>query len=472
MRAAPKPPQFPPFLAGIIRRYFFVVPHWHIKAPFPSTVPTLPLYAFGLNHKTAALSVRETVAFPVEAQPAALRALQLASSATEVSLLATCNRTEVYLAGADESVMHRAAAWLVDYAQNGGDGRAVGDVASHIYQLQNEAAANHLFSVAAGLDSMILGEPQILGQVKFCAKVAAETGTLSGPLDRLFQQAFSVAKEVRTDTDLGAASVSMAAAATKLAQQLFGELNQVRVLLIGAGEMVELCAAHFAAQRPKNIVVANRTQTRAAELAVRLSYMSGAKTAEAITLKEVPERLHEFDLVISSTASSLPIIGKGMVENALKLRRRKPMMLVDLAVPRDIEAQVIDLDDVFLYTLDSLGTIIARNMVKREGAVEAAQKIVDTRTAEFMHWLQSRSSVSTIVQLRGKAEEYRQLELTKARKLLQRGDDPAVVLEALSTGLMNKFLHHPLAALNSVDTHEREALAHTIAKLFPASGEE
>jgi glutamyl-tRNA reductase len=437
----------------------------------------LPLYALGLNHKTAALSVRETVAFSVEAQPAALRALQIASMATEVSLLSTCNRTEVYLAGADESVMHKAAVWLVDYARSNANVRSGADVAPHIYQLQHEAAANHLFSVAAGLDSMILGEPQILGQVKFCARVAAETGTLNGPLDRLFQQAFSVAKEVRTDTDLGAASVSMAAATMKLAQQLFGELNQVRILLIGAGEMIELCAMHFAAQRPKCMVVANRTHARAMELAARLGVgLNGAvadvKTTEAITLKEVPERLHEFDLVISSTASSLPIIGKGMVESALKLRRRKPMMLVDLAVPRDIEAQVQNLADVFLYTLDSLGNIIARNMVKREGAVEAAKKIVDTRTAEFMRWLQSRSSVSTIVQLRGKAEEYRQLELVKARKLLLRGDDPAAVLEALSTGLMNKFLHHPLAALNSADAHEREALAATIAKLFPSSDEE
>jgi glutamyl-tRNA reductase len=307
---------------------------------------------------------------------------------------------------------------------------------------------------------MILGEPQILGQVKLAVKIAAEAGMLGGALDRLFQDTFKVAKQVRTDTAIGATSVSMAAAALKLAQQLFGDLRETRLLLIGVGEMIELAATHFTAHAPRSVVVANRTLDRGRELAGRFN-------ATAITLQQLPERIHEFDVVISSTASTLPIIGKGMIESALKQRRHKPMFMVDLAVPRDIEAEVGDLDDVFLYTLDGLGKVIQQNSEKRESAVKEADAIIEIRTAEYMTWLSSRATVPVIQQLRGKADQYRRIELERATRLLARGEDPAKVLEMLANGITNKFLHHPLAALNRATGADREALASALGKLYP-----
>lgn len=414
----------------------------------------MPLYAIGLNHRTAPIEVRERVAFPLEAQRPALEALKAETAAEEITLVSTCNRTEIYFRAADARAAERAGAWLA--AQPSAQGF---DLLPHLYQLAEADVARHAFRVASGLDSMILGEPQILGQVKLAVKVASEAGMLGGALDRLFQETFKVAKQVRTDTEIGATSVSMAAAALKLAQQVFGDLRETRLLLIGVGEMIELAATHFAAHNPRAIVVANRTLERGKELAGRFN-------ATAITLQHVPERIHEFDIVVSSTASTLPIIGKGMIESALKLRRHKPMFMVDLAVPRDIEAEVGKLDDVFLYTLDGLGKIIQQNTEKRESAVREADAIIDVRTSEYMHWLSSRASVPVIQQLRGKADQYRQAELEKAGRLLARGEDPAKVMEMLANGLTNKFLHHPLAALNRASGADREALAEVLGKLY------
>jgi glutamyl-tRNA reductase len=252
----------------------------------------------------------------------------------------------------------------------------------------------------------------------------------------------------------------MAAASLKLAQQLFGDMRDIKLLLIGVGEMIELAATHFAAASPKQIVVANRTLERGQELAHRFN-------ASAITLPQLPERIHEFDAIITSTASSLPIIGKGMIERALKLRRRKPMFIVDLAVPRDVEAEVGELDDIYLYTLDSLGKVIQQNVEKREAAIAEADIIINKRTSEFMHWLQARSTVPIIQQIRGKADQYRLTELERAHKMLAKGEDPARVLEALANGLTNKFLHHPLAALNRSAGAEREALSEMLDKIYP-----
>ncbi len=420
----------------------------------------MPLYALGLNHRTAPIEVRETVAFPLESQRQALSALQATSGAQEVVLVSTCNRSEIYLAGADAAVMSRATDWL---RQVSTANKPV-DIASHLYLLQDSAVTRHAFRVACGLDSMVLGEPQILGQVKLAVKMAGESGTLGSLLNQLFQQTFAVAKQVRSETAIGAASVSMAAAALKLAQQLFGDLRDTTLLLIGVGDMIELAATHFAAQHPRRIVIANRTLERGQALAERF----GAQ-AQAITLKEVPERIHEFDALITSTASTLPIIGKGMIERALKLRKHRPMFMVDLAVPRDIEPEVSDLDDVFLYTLDTLGTIIQQNAEKREAAVREADTIIDRRVAEFMARLNARASVPVIQQLRGKAEQYRQTELVRAQKLLAKGEDPQKVLESLSQGLTNKFLHHPLQALNRAEDSERDELAKTLARLYPDS---
>jgi glutamyl-tRNA reductase len=275
----------------------------------------------------------------------------------------------------------------------------------------------------------------------------------------LFQDTFQVAKTVRSQTAIGTASVSMAAASAKLAMQLFGDMHQVRVLLIGTGEMIQLSAAHFAAFGPKQIVVANRTLAKAEVLAEQFN-------AAAMTLEEVPTRIHEFDVVITSTASTLPIIGKGMIERALKLRRRKPMFLVDLAVPRDIESEVRDIEDVYLHTLDSLGRVIEQNLSTRQAAIAEADIIIEKHTSEFMRWMDARKSVPLIQQLRAKADDYRQLELERAQKMLARGDDPAKVLEMLSHGLTNKFLHHPLKALKDGGAEQRAQVSSVVQDIF------
>ena len=417
----------------------------------------MPLFTIGLNHRTAPIEIRERIVFPLESQRPALESLKRETGADEVALLSTCNRTEIYLRGSEHSVADRVGSWLASQ-----HGSSDVNLAPHLYQLVEAEVTRHAFRVASGLDSMVLGEPQILGQVKLAAKVAAEAGTLGGPLDRLFQETFKVAKEVRSQTEIGATSVSMAAAALKLAQQLFGDLRETKLLLIGVGEMIELAATHFAAHSPKSIVVANRTIERGRALAKRFS-------ATAITLQQLPECIHEFDAVITSTASMLPIIGKGMIESALKQRRHKPIFMVDLAVPRDIEYEVGELDDVFLYTLDTLGKVIQQNAEKRQLAVVAADRIIDIRAGEFMAWLAARASVPIIQQMRGKADQYRQTELERAKRMLAKGEDPARVIEQLAHGLTNKFLHHPLAALNRTQGPEREALQDALEKLFPVT---
>jgi glutamyl-tRNA reductase len=419
----------------------------------------MSLYVLGLNHRTAPVDIREKVAFPNDRQRPALEDLVKTSLAAEAVLVSTCNRTELYLRG-DDAVLIRAAAWL-ESTPNAADLT----LAPHLYQLKDEEATRHAFRVAAGLDSMVLGEPQILGQVRLAVKLAAEAGTLGGPLDRLFQDTFQAAKHIRTDTEIGSTSVSMAAAALKLAQQLFGDMREVKLLLIGVGEMISLAATHFAAQSPKAIVVANRTVSRAKELAA--VFDTTTCSATAISLSEVPDRIQEFDAVITSTASSLPIIGKGMIENALRLRKRKPMFLVDLAVPRDIEAAVGEMEDIYLYTLDILGKVIQENMATREAALVSAEEIVNIHVHQYQQWLTGRGTVPAIQQLRSRADQYRNVELERAQKMLARGDNPQIVLELLAQGLTNKFLHHPMTALKRVSGDERTALAAALEQLYP-----
>jgi glutamyl-tRNA reductase len=313
--------------------------------------------------------------------------------------------------------------------------------------------------MASGLDSMVLGEPQILGQVKQAVRVATDAHTLAGPLNRLFQETFSVAKEVRTRTELGALTVSLPSVAARIAQQLFADISKCSVLLVGAGEMIDLTAVHFAALQPAQIVVANRSLERGRALAARYG-------GSAISLLELPECIHQFDIVITCTASELPLIGKGMIERAMRLRRRRPMYIVDLAVPRDVEADVGRLNDVFLHTLDSLGRIVAGNMSQREAAVEKAEHIIEQRTANFMHWLEARRMVPAICRLRSKADRDRDHELHRAKRALLKGSTPIAVLEAMAQGLTNKFLHSPLSALHTSDSAERERLLGAIGKIF------
>jgi len=410
----------------------------------------MSIYALGLNHQTAPLAVRERVVFHVERLRDALGEVKR-SLAAEAAILSTCNRTELYLENGEPAAV---AQWLAQYHSV-----APEELAQYLYTLPGDRAVRHAFRVASGLDSMVLGEPQILGQMKEAARAAESAGTLGTVLHRLFQRSFAVAKEVRSTTQVGAASVSMAAAAVKLAARIFPSLREQNVLFIGAGEMIELCATHFAAQAPARIAVANRTVERAGRLAARFN-------GRAIELKSLAEQLHEYDVVVSCTASSLPILGKGLVERALKQRRRRPMFMVDLAVPRDIEPEVADLGDVFLYTVDDLAGIVSTNLDARRSSVEQAEVIIDTQVSQFMHWMQVRENVPLIRALRENAEAMRRDEVARALKLLQRGDDPAAVLESLSQGLTNKLMHGPTEVLNQSAGEEQRRLAEALARLF------
>ncbi len=415
----------------------------------------MQLYTIGVNHTTAPISIRENVAFTDANLRHALNDLT-AKNAIEAAILSTCNRTEIYVQSANaEPIVH----WLAKYHR-----LDINSVQPYTYTLSNQDAVKHAFRVASGLDSVVLGEPQILGQFKQSVKIAQDAGTLGTLLHKLFQRTFEVAKEVRTNTDIGGSSISMAAAAVKLAQRIFGDISQQKVLFIGAGEMIELCADHFAAQKPKSMTIANRTLERGESLAEKI--MSQGISSEAILLNDLAHRLCEFDIVITSTASQLPIVGLGMVERAVKARKHRPMFMVDLAVPRDIEPEVAQLDDVFLYTVDDLAQVVNDGMENRQAAALDAETIVTARVETFMHWLKKRDAVPTIKALRDQAESTRQTELEKALKLIQKGESPEKVLEALSNALMNKFLHAPSHALNQAHGDEHAKLENILKQLY------
>jgi glutamyl-tRNA reductase len=370
-----------------------------------------------------------------------------------VAILSTCNRTEIYCAGG-EAQMQQTMAWL---AQSGGV--SAEDLKDHTYALLEADAARHAFRVASGLDSMVLGEPQILGQMKDAVRAASEAGALGTTLNQLFQRSFAVAKEVRSSTEIGAHSISMAAAAVRLASQLFEDLSETRVLFVGAGEMIELCATHFAAKNPKAIAIANRTLERGEKLATQFS-------GEVMRLADLPQRLHEFDVVISCTASTLPLIGLGAVERALKQRKHRPMFMVDLAVPRDIEPEVKSLEDVYLYTVDDLSDVVQTGQANRQAAVAQAEAIIDAGVQSFEHWMDQRSNVPLIQQLNAQSEDWRSAELTRARKAIAKGDDVDAVLESLSRGLTQKMLHGAMAELHAGDAESRERARHAIEHFF------
>jgi len=419
--------------------------------------------ALGLNHTTAPLDLRGRLSFSPEQLTPALRALaeRLQPAAPETAIVSTCNRTELYVAasGAPISELVRPAVdWL---AQHGGV--AGGQLQHHTYVREDSDAARHAFRVAAGLDSMVLGEPQILGQMKQAVRQANDAGTLGTTLHQLFQRSFSVAKEVRTSTEIGAHSISMAAASVRLAGQLFEDLRDIRVLFVGAGEMIELMATHFAARSPKSMAVANRTLERGEKLAHRFG-------AQALRLADLPNRLHEFDAVISCTASTLPIIGLGAVESALKARRRRPIFMVDLAVPRDIEPEVGELNDIYLYTVDDLTTLVQTGGEKRQAAVQQAEAIIDAGVQSFEHWLDQRAAVPLIQALNRQADDWAAVELQRARRLLARGEPVDEVLEALTRGLTHKMLHGTMAELHAAEGSEREHLAGTVSRLFLRQG--
>ena len=416
------------------------------------------LLTLGLNHTTAPLSLREKVAFPGDALCDAVADLRrkLRAVLPETAILSTCNRTEIYCATPSPQEAHAAiAGWMRDRNGLG----AAPPLEEHLYSLPNNQAVRHAFRVASGLDSMVLGEPQILGQMKDAARVAQEADALGTHLHQLFQRTFAVAKEVRSQTEIGAHSVSMAAAAVRLAQRLFEDLRETSVLFVGAGEMIELAATHFVAQHPKRISVANRTAERAEKLAQRFG-------GQPLRLADLSDKLADYDIVVSCTASSLPIIGLGMVERALKARRHRPIFMIDLAVPRDIESEVARLDDVFLYTVDDLGRVVQTGIENRQAAVAQAEAIIETRVDAFMHWMGSRQAVPAIRALHARGEAIKSAELDRARRMLARGEDPLLVIEALANGLSAKFLHGPTTLLQRPGP-EQQQIGALIDRLLP-----
>ncbi len=411
----------------------------------------MELFAFGINYRTAPINLREQVVFSEDVMEHALHDLVAHYPVKEAAIVSTCNRTEVYCS---TEKPEEVTNWLANFHH-----LQIKELEPYLYRLPREQAVKHAFRLASGLDSMVLGEPQILGQIKDAVKSAEQAGTLGTLLHKLFQRTFFVAKEVRTSTEIGVNSVSIAAATARLAERIFGNISEQSILFVGAGEMIELCANHFFSRHPKHATIINRTIERAQSLAFRFS-------ANAVALNELPEQLALHDIVITCTASSLPIIGKGMVERAIKTRKHRPILMVDLAVPRDIEPEVAKLDDVFLYSVDDLAGIVQEGLDLRQSSVIQAEAIIDSNVIDFMRWLESRELVPTIRALRNQVEQYRQHELQRAIKLLKNGNDPQKVMESLSSGLANKFLHMPSSALNQATAGEREDLVELINRLY------
>ncbi|MDX1251325.1 MAG: glutamyl-tRNA reductase [Gammaproteobacteria bacterium] len=411
------------------------------------------LLAVGINHKTAPVDIRERVAFAPHRLPEALHDLQTRSDVAEAAILSTCNRTELVCCAkgdSDDNIVE----WLGDYHHLRSE-----DVAPYVYLHPEQDAVRHLLRVASGLDSLILGEPQILGQMKTAYAAAMQAGTVGTTLGRLFQHTFSVAKQVRTDTAIGSSPVSVAFAAVSLAKQIFGELAGYTVLLIGAGETIELAARHLHENGIGRMIIANRTLEKAHVLASEFN-------GYAIELGEIPTHLAEADIIISSTASPLPILGKGAVERAIKARKHRPMLMVDIAVPRDIEPEVGELRDVYLYTVDDLQEIIQEGLKSRQEAAKQAEEIIDVQVAHFMGWLKSLEAVSTIRAYREQAERVRDDELEKARRLLARGASAEEVLQQLARGLTNKLVHAPSAHMKQAGFEGRFDLLDAARELF------
>lgn len=394
----------------------------------------MTVLALGVNHKSASVELRERLAFTPENLPDALKTVQGDAGCDEAVILSTCNRTEIYCFG-EQANVDSVIKWLAEFHQ-----LPESELKPHLYIHRDVDATRHLMRVASGLDSMVIGEPQILGQVKQAYQQAKSVGTINTYFERMFQQSFSVAKKVRTETDISVNAVSVAFAAVTLAKQVFGSFNDKQVLLVGAGETIELVAKHIYEQGAKDITVANRTLSRAEAVAEQFN-------AKTCTLGQMAEKILEADVVISSTASTLPIIGKGMIEDVLKKRKHRPMFLVDLAVPRDIESQVAELDDAYLYTVDDLQEIVANNMQARSAAAEDAEYIINDKATIFSDWLSSLDSVDLIRDYRQQSLTLKDELLARAMNQLQSGNDPEQVMKELANKLTNKLIHAPTSAL-------------------------
>ncbi|MBL4711330.1 MAG: glutamyl-tRNA reductase [Gammaproteobacteria bacterium] len=413
----------------------------------------MSLITLGINHKTAPLDLRERLAFTPQSLPEALASLKRLDHVEEASILSTCNRTEIYCVTSkdiDQSIVQ----WFSQF--HGLDEHLFTD---HLYSYSHEETIRHAMEVASGLDSMVLGEPQIAGQMKDAYALANEHGTIGQLLGKLFQRAFAVSKQVRTDTDIGSSPVSVAFAAVSLAKQIFGDLKQTTILLVGAGDTIELATRHLHAQGVSKIIIANRSQERAQRLADEFG-------GEAIGLQHIGDHLYRCDIVITSTASPLPIIGKGTVERALKQRKREPIFMVDLAVPRDIEPEINELDDIYLYSVDDLQSVIESNMENRQQAAEQAHEIIDRQVTHFLDWQRSLGATDIIAQIRQHTQDMSSEVLTKAKKQLAAGQKPEEVLEFLANTLTNKFLHQPSTQLRQASQDNRDHILDVAQNLF------
>jgi len=410
--------------------------------------------AFGINHKTASVDVREKVAFDLQQLDKALQALIQMDEVFEAVILSTCNRTEVYCAGDKPLDAQSLLAWLAAYHSID-----LESIASCSFQYHDQQAVLHVMRVASGLDSLVLGEPQILGQLKSAYASALDVSSVGGKLGRLFEYSFSVAKRVRTETAIGENSVSVAAAAVNMARQLFADFSDNSALLIGAGKTTELVARHLRQAGIKRLVIANRTLASAQAL-------SGKVEGEAALLGEIPDLLFDADIIIASTASPLPILGKGAVERALKARKHRPFFMVDIAVPRDIEPQVGDLSDVYLYTVDDLKQVIDENKKSREGAAQEAEEMIRQGCKEFIEKLLASNASDVVRRFRAQAEALQQRELEKAIRALNGGSDAESVLRNMSRTLTNKLIHEPTVQVRKAAADGRHEVGETLLDLF------
>lgn len=413
----------------------------------------MTLIAYGINHATAPIEVRERVSFGNDIVSDALAELKHQNGVHEAAILSTCNRTELYCS-VDHDNNHNPVEWLHNF-----HGMKQDLLQPFLYKHPNHNAVRHVLRVASGLDSMILGEPQVLGQLKTAYQKAVSAGSIGHQLNRLFQHSFHVAKEVRSNTAIGNHPVSVAYAAVRLAQQIFGDLKDQTALLIGAGETIELAAKHLYENGLSRMIIANRTLERSQRLASEYSVY-------AIQIGDIPKHLAEADIVISSTASPLPILGKGAVESAIKARKHKPMFMVDIAVPRDIEAEVGEMDDVYLYSVDDLKDMVQENLKNRQHAAKQAEKIIDTHAQEFMDWLHSLDAVSTIRALRGQAETIQDDVLQKGLSKLRNGADPEAILQEIAHNLTNKLIHIPSTKLRNASAQNRDDLLLAAEELY------
>ena len=417
------------------------------------SLKTSSLITLGLNHKNTPLELRERLAFTPQALPDALSSLHKLKNIDEAAIVSTCNRTELYCAvndDEDQSIID----WFSHY-----HGLESSMIEGHLYTYDHKETIHHAMSVTCGLDSMVLGEPQIAGQMKDAYSLAQQHGTLGRMLGKLFQHSFAVAKQVRTDTAIGSSPVSVAFAAVSLAKQIFGELNESTALLIGAGETIELTARHLHSKKIKHIIIANRSIERAENLAAEFD-------GEAIRLPQIADHLHRADIVIASTASPLPILGKGTVERALKVRKHQPIFMVDLAVPRDVEPEVASLDDVYLYAVDDLQEVIDENLQSRQQAAEQAKDIIDDEVHHYLNWQRSLDSVDIISEIRSATQNMSQQVLNKALKQLSAGEAPEKVLEFFAHTLTNKFLHKPCIHIRKASEDNDQDLINAAKQLL------